>query len=299
MGDNYVSTADKGIEVPFSDDEEKVKDDELIFSEDPPTASPAERVTHRKKREDRIKRLLDEGKTNADKVRELEERDQKRERELAELRGMVAANQNTRREPEGGKDEYQRRLDAVYERQGNAYASAQAEIKAGTFDEKRSRYYEQIAREIEEEKSSIHAERVLARREPVQRQEQAQQVWVQKYPDVYRDPRAFQYAQATYHRRRALGEPDTAELVEEVMGETMAQFRLGPKKAPSQSDRSRMSGLPSSGAGGGGGGGGSGIPMTKELRKMATALYSDLPEEQALKKWVDGPGKELRKQKVL
>ncbi len=299
MGDNYVSTADKGIEVPFSDDEEKVKDDELIFSEDPPTASPAERVTHRKKREDRIKRLLDEGKTNADKVRELEERDQKRERELAELRGMVAANQNTRREPTDGKDDYQRRLDAVYERQGNAYAAAQAEIKAGTFDEKRSRYYEQIARDIEEEKSSIHAERVLARREPAVRQEQAQQVWVQKYPDVYREPRAFQYAKATFERRLALGEANTNELVDEVMTEAMTQFRLGPKKAPSQSDRSRMSGLPSSGAGGGGGSGGSGIPMTKELRKMATALYSDLPEEQALKKWVDGPGKELRKQKVL
>lgn len=296
MADSYVTT--NAIEVPFSDDEEKVKDADLIFEDDPPTASPAERVAGKKKRQDRIKRLLDDGKAHAEKVKELEERDARREREMAELRGMVA-QRSAPPPPADGKDDFDRRLDAVYDRQRNAYAQAQAEVKSGTWDDKRQRYYEDIAREIESEKSAIHAERVLSRREPAQRQEQAQQVWVQKYPEVYRDQRAFRYAQATFHRRESLGENVTNEVVEEIMNETMAQFKLGPKKAPSQNDRARLSGLPSSGSGGGGGSPSGGIPMTKELRKMAVSLYSDLPEEQALKKWVDGPGKELRKQKVL
>lgn len=302
MTDFMQGDKDSAVAVPFSDDAtEAAKDDELPEGEDKPNESPEERRTRKQRRHERLQTKLRTGEEALAKVKDLEERDSKREREMAELRGMVTAHQSIARAaaPEGSKDEFERRLDAVYEKQQNAYAAAQAEVASGKFDEKRSRYYETIAREIESEKSSIHAERVLSRREPAVRQEQAQQVWVQKYPEVYRDPRAFQYARATFDRRLALGEADSASLVDEVMGETMAQFRLGPKKAPSQSERARHSGIPSSGSSGGGRSDPSGITMTPELRRMAIAAYDHLPEAEAIKTWVNKAGKRLRDKKVL
>lgn len=291
--------ADNAVSVPFSDDE-TVKDDGLLAEDDSAVASEAERITRKQKRQERIKRLLDEGKQASEEVRSLKEEQSRLRGELGELKGFVSAQSRQQQQPQDGKDDYDRALDMVYEKQSAAYNAAQAEIKAGTFTEERARYYERVAREVETDKSRIHTRRELSMREPAIRQEQAQQVWVQKYPDVYNNPRAFAYAQATFKRRQALNETITNDSVDEIMAETMNTFKLGPKRAPSASDKARMSGLPSSGSGGGSGNGGSsGITMTPQLTRMATAAYSDMSEADAIKKWVNGPGKRLRERKVI
>lgn len=299
MGDFMQGDPDKNpITVPFSDDEAEKKAADLL-EEEPKEASPVERVTRKRKQQERLQSLITEGEKNAARVKELEERDERRERELAELRGMVY-QRPAPPPPTDGKDPYERELDAIYSRQSDAYKAAQAEIKAGTFDDKRQAHYERVAREIETDKSRALIRREMAQREPVQRQEQARQIWEQKYPEVYGNPRAYQFAEATFKRRTALldpGQPITNELVEEVMNETMTQFRLGPKKAPSASERSRLSGVPSSGAGGGGGT--PGIQMTPTLRRIAMAAHEDLPEEEAIKAWVNKTGKRLREKKAL
>lgn len=294
MSGDYVSTADAPVEVPFSDDETETPEEAIV---DSPNASPAERESAKEKRKARAAQRERERKEMEGKLRELEERDAKRDRELAELRGFVAG-QSRQATAGGGKDPYEARLEAIRQRQSTEWANYQAELKAGTIDEKRTKYYEQVSHEIETEKANTLVEKALAQRMPAIRQEQAQQVWTQKYPEVYRDPKAFQYAEATFKRRQALGDSVTNELVDEIMTETMTQFRLGKKSAPSASEKARMSGMPSSGSGGGGAPSG-GVQMTKDLRRMATALYSDLPEEEAVKKWANGPGKTLRAQKVL
>lgn len=303
MGDFMQGDPDKNpITVPFSDDEAEKKAADLL-EEEPKEASPVERVTRKRKQHERLQDLIKDGEKNAARVKELEERDEKREREMAELRGMIyqqhqrAANTNA---PSDGKDPFERELDAIYARQGEAYKAAQAEIKAGTFDEKRQAHYERIAREIETAKNRVFVRSEIAQTAPAQRAEQARQIWEQKYPEVYANPRAYQFAEATYKRRTALLEPGQAitnELVDEVMNETMTQFRLGPKKAPSASERSRLSGVPSSGAGGGGGT--PGIQMTPTLRRIAMAAHEDLPEEEAIKAWVNKTGKRLREKKAL
>lgn len=296
---------DKGaISVPFSDDQADAANDNakavVEEEEDKPGEHPEVRKARRQRRNERLQEQLRLGKQALDEVAALKERDAQRDRELAELRGMVAANQNALRQPQGdGKTEWERRLDTVYQRQQNAYAAAQAEIKAGTFDDKRQAHYEREAREIEAEKARIHAEQVLESREHARRAEQAQQVWVQKYPEVYGNSQAYQFAEATFRRRQALGEAASNQLVDEVMQETMAQFRLGPKKAPTASDRARLSGISASGTGQSTGRTDTGIQMTPELRRMAVAAYSDLPEAEALKKWANGPGKRLREKKIL
>ncbi len=296
-GDYMQGNPDNSTIVPFSDDdsEKKVVDD---LDEDSPDASPEERITRRQKRQARIQTLLTTGKQNGEKVKSLEGELGTLKTELATLRGYVAAQPQQRPANDDGKDPYERRLDAIYEKQSEAYNSAQAEIAAGTFTPERQKYYEKVAREVESEKTRVHTERTMEASRHQSRTEQAQQVWVQKYPEVYRDPNAFRYAQATWNQRIALGEAQTNELADEVLSQTMTQFRLGKRAAPSASDRARMSGLPS--AGGGGAPRAAGIDMANPvLRRMAIAAHSDLPEDEAVKKWTNTTGKKLRAKKVL
>lgn len=297
-GDYMQGNPDNSTIVPFSDDdsEKKVVDD---LDEDSPDASPEERITRRQKRQARIQTLLTTGKQNGEKVKSLEGELGTLKTELATLRGYVAAQPQQRPANDDGRDPYERRLDAIYEQQSEAYTAAQAEIAAGTFTPERQKHYEKVARDIESAKTRVHTERTIEASRHQARSEQAQQVWVQKYPEVYRDPNAFRYAQATWNRRLALGEAQTNELADEVLNETMTQFRLGKRAAPSASDRARMSGLPAAG-GGGGGGRAAGIDMGNPvLRRMAIAAHSDLPEDEAVKKWTNTTGKKLRAKKVL
>jgi hypothetical protein len=295
---------DRDISVPFTDDkseESKESAESLLADDDSPAASPEERITRKQKRQDRIKRLLDEGKQSREEVDRLKSEQGELKAELERLKGFVAGQSQQRQPaaPTDGKDEFDRELDDVYKRQKDAWKAYQAEVKAGTCDEERQAHYETLAMQFEREKSRIHTRRELALREPAQRAEQAGQVWVSRYPEIYRDNRAFQYAKATYERRLAVGEQPSDELVHEVMNETMTTFKLGPKKAPSASDRARMSGLPASGSGGGSERRDASINMTPELRKLAVAAYSDLPEAEAIKKWVNTTGKKMRDRKEL
>lgn len=288
----------QSITVPFSDDE-AVSDDQLITEDDKPGVTEAERKTRWQKRQERLQAKLQEGKQAKEELEAERKTGAELRERLARLEGAVAANQSqARREPAGdGKDEFQRELDAIYEEQQNAYKAAQAEVKAGTLDDKRQTHYERIARDIEERKAGVFTRRAIAQTEPVRQQHQAQQVWVQKYPEVYQNQRAFAFAQGRAQTRLALGETITPDVVDEIMNETRAQFKLGGKPAPTQSERSKLSGVSASGAGGGGGQGG--ITLTPTLRKIAIAAYDHLPEEEAIKAWTNKTGKRLREKKAL
>jgi hypothetical protein len=300
MADYFEGNPDKNsVVVPFSDDE-TVSDSELITEEERPSASEEERKTRKEKRQARLQSKLQEGaKAKEELEAERKEKAELRER-LARLEGAVSAGQQRQAQrPADGKDDFTRELDAIYEQQQNAYKAAQAEVKSGTFDDKRQRYYEDIARDIEARKTEVHTRRVLSQTEGQRQQNQAQQVWVQKYPDVYRNNNAFQYAQGRAQQRLALGEQITPQVVDEIMTETMTTFKMGPRPAPSQSDRAKLSGMPASGGGGGGGPGGGGITLTPELRRMAVAAYDHLPEAEAIKAWTNKTGKRLREKKVV
>ena len=301
MGDYMQGNPDNSIVVPFSDDEKETKSPAAeLLEEDKPTDSPEERITRRRKREDRIRGLIQSGEEARNKLKELEERDARRDRELAELRGALTATQQLARQNDNaGKDPFQQRLDAVYEKQDAAYNAAQAEIKAGTLTPERQKHWERVARELESEKMSVHTERAVAASSVNRRAEQQRAVWEQKYPEVY-DPankRAYDYAEAMFNARKALGEQPSNALVDEVMAETMTRFKLGARPAATASERSRMSGVPS--AGSGGGSKPAGIVPTPLVRSLATAAYSDLPEDEAIRKWTSKTGKRLRDKKVL
>lgn len=297
-GDFMQGSHDDSTAVPFSDDDKEQSSAASDLDEDSPNATPEERITRRQKRQERLNRLLQEGKQSKTELESLKAEQARTREELAQLRGYVAAQPQQRQANDDGKDPYEKRLDVVYDRQSEAYNSAQAEIAAGTFTDDRRKYYERVAREIESEKTRIHTERTVDSRQQNSRAEQAQAVWVQKYPEVYNNPRAYQYAKATKERREAMGEALTHDMIDEVMVEAMTQFRLGKKAPPTASERSRVTGIPSTGSGGGGGRS-AGIVMTPAFTRMAEAAYPDLPQKDAVKKWVDGPGRRLREKKVI
>jgi hypothetical protein len=295
MTDFMQGSKDDAVAVPFSDDE-KASDAAVDLDEDSPSASPEERITRKQRRQARIQNLLQEGKQSKEELAALRTEQAKTREELAQLRGYIAAQPAQRPANDDGRDPYQKRLDAIYERQNAAYVTAQAEVDAGTFTDDRKKHWERVAREIESDKILTLSEKTAEARAVNQRSEQAQQVWVQKYPEVYNNPKAYQYAKATWERRQALGESATHDMVDEVMNETMATFRLGKKAAPTASERSRVTGIPS--AGSGGGSRSPGIVMTPAFTRMAEAAYPDLPQAEAVKKWVDKTGKRLREKKL-
>jgi hypothetical protein len=283
---------DDGGRTPFSDDDP----DEPELA---PNAPAEERLTRLQKKTERMQRALRESKQNAERVKELEAQQAERDRQLAELRGMVAANNHflARAANDNQKDPYEARLEALNRRRADALQAAQAEIKAGGLTPERQAYYERVAQEIEAERIDVHTERAVERRSAASRAEAGRLVWEQKYPEVYRNERALQYATATYHRRRALGEADTPALVDDIMADAISAFKLGGKPAPSASDKARLGGVPSSGSGGGSRG--SDIAMTPELIRMARAAYPDLPEGEAEKRWKAKTGKRMREKKLL
>jgi hypothetical protein len=302
MAESYVSTADAPIEVPFTDDE-AVRDEELITDEPGAGLSAAEKLSRDQKKQERIREKLNRGKqSEAENVRLRAESEELKTR-IARLEGAVSVQ--TRQPPAPAQDPYKAALATVRQRQTASYEKMRAEMAAQPegkdLPPDRLQHYQDELADIEDEKAQINARKVLAQQAPAIRQEQAQQVYVQKYPDVYSNPTAFEYAQGTFARKKALGEAITNETVDEIMQETRTVFKIGPKPSnrPSASERARLSGHPSSGASGGGRDPSGGIAPTPALMKMAKALHSDLPDDQAFKKWVDGPGKELRKQKVL
>lgn len=299
MAEGYMQgDKDTGVTVPFSDDEAEPKDVAELVADDDKGATPQEAISRKQKRQERLTKLLQEGKQSKEEVASLRSEQAELKAQLARLEGYVAASSQQSR-PANDVDPYKARLEQIETRRKEAWASAQAELKAGTMDEKRQAYYEGVSREIEEAKGEVFADRAIARREPAQRQDSARQQWVNQYPEVYRNENAFKYAQARAQMRQADGEQLTEEVTHDILQEARTRFKLGPKKAPTVSERDRFSGMASSGNGGGGGSGDTGIVMKPEYRKMATALYSDLPEKEAIKKWVNGPGKKLRQAKVI
>jgi hypothetical protein len=296
-GGNYMTGPDGSVSVPFSDDnDESVRDEELITDEDKPGESPEERKTRRQKRQERLQLKLQKGKAAEEELeRERAEKQELRER-LARLEGAVIA---TQRPANDAKDPYEAELDAIYAEQQSQYAAAQAELKAGggNMPADRVKHYERIGRDIETRRARVHARREIAMTEPIRQQSQAQQQWVNKYPEVYGNERAFAYAQGRYQTRKALGEAITNEVVDEIMNETRVQFKLGGKPAPTVSERARMSGTASSG--GGGGSSKEPITLSRDIRRIARAAYDDLPEEEAIKKWTAKTGKRMRAAKLL
>jgi hypothetical protein len=289
---------DSSIQVPFSDDEavDPAKAEEL--EEDKPDASPEERVARKQRRQERLQRIIQEGKQSKEELAALQADSAATKAELERLKGFVAATATQRPANDAPvADPYEKALDGIYKQQNETWEQYQSAIKDGKLTPERQKYFEDKARDYEAKKTTIITQRVLEQHTAKQREQRGREVWEQRYPEVYGNDKAFRYAQATWEQRKALGEDPTPALADEVFEEAKTRFKLGAKPAPTASDKARMSGLPA--AGSGGGGGKTPVAMTPALHKMAIAAHPELSEADALKKWTNTTGKKLRDKKVI
>lgn len=272
-------------------------DDDDDVETDPTDGAPIVSVRQQKKQA-RLG-LIDELKT-------LREKDAARDRELAELRGMVqgAMHRTSGRDATDEEDDDDAELDGaladIQRRHTAAYQSLRAKGAQATQADKDE--YERAVRGFEREKIKLSAQ-VQAKVNQQQSQQVVQQQVIREqlqrdHGDVYAaGPRALAYSRGEFQKLIALGHPDNAATVAKAMDATRSAFGInGRQPEPTKNQRDRFAGPPRGGSGGAGGSAPTSIKMTKELRRMADAMYPEEPDEQKrYKKWANGPGREFLK----
>lgn len=277
--------------------ERDATDDEEEVEIDPTDNEPVVSVRKQKKQE--RGRLIDE-------LKALREKDVARDRELAELRGMVQGamhRQPGRDATDDGDDEDSELDDAladIQRRHGAAYQQLRAKGAQATQADKDA--YEAESRRLERERIKLGADYAARRSAAGQQQFVHQQVIREQlrrdHGDVYAaGDRAVAYSRGEFQKLLALGHPDSAETVKKAMDATRIAFNIGRQPGPTPNQQRHFVAPPRGGSGGGGTDNGpQKIKMSKEFRQMADAMY---PEERDDKKryakWANGPGRELLK----
>lgn len=287
-------------------------DDDDEVEQTPVDDEPAEEDEPRQSRADKKR----------NRYRELQERAEAAERDRAEMAGRITQMQQlydeARRAPPQQqqrteqRDELSEKLDSVYREQDLLYRELQARGK--TLTQEDISKYEKRARELDEQKHELIADRKLRATGGGRAQQDpgaAVGAFLQmQYSDVYGNPQALSWAQARYQMLKAEGRPAGFEVLQEVMSETRQRYRLpgGQQQQrqaapPRASQQARYAGAPR----GGGAGGGEAdeqlsVPRKPEYVRMAKSVYSHIAkqmkgksqkqiEEVQWKMWVNGPGK--------
>lgn len=193
-----------------------------------------------------------------------------------------------KRQPEG--DPHDAELDDIHERQQAIYMR----IQAGNVSQAELDRLEQQARKLDRRKYEVTVSKELKRQMPQQAQPQQDPhvlAMQMQYPDIYANPRAITWAEGYARQQMAItGRPMDLGMVRESFEQARKQFATRPP-APSASAQSKYTGAAR--GQGGSSGGNNVVTMNKAQKRMAEALYSDLPPEKAHVKWAKGPGKRM------
>jgi hypothetical protein len=116
-----------------------------------------------------------------------------------------------------------------------------------------------------------------------------------KYMDLAYNPQARSSALGLYTMKVADGARPGPELLEEVADETYRKYKIGPYKkgiSPSSGAKAKLSGNPTGGTGGRSSGNNKlkKIVMTRELRRMADAMYPHLEPKERYETWAKNVG---------
>ena len=286
------------------DDDDSGGGDEYVIGEEVDEDEPRQTRQERKRERGRIYQENEELK------RRLSDYQADRER-LAKLEGLAQSYQQQMQQQallqqqmyqSQGPDPIQQELDSIYDEQNMLYESYAALQRSNGMTADKQREYQKRARQLEERKYSAMARR----NQPQQPQQQGNgaaeaihAILRGRYSDVYDDQRALAYANAEFHRRRALGEPDSMETAESAMEAAReafgkAQTRRGTKSArPSEGTRRRFSGPPQNQSSGGGQPTRRSMRLDASQKRMAEAMYPDIDPAKAHQKWVNRVGKKL------
>lgn len=110
-----------------------------------------------------------------------------------------------------------------------------------------------------------------------------------RFPDVYGNPKAHQYAAALWNMETVRGAAEDDDLHERVMARTREEF-LGRRPAPSAASKNRASGMSAGARPAPGGKVEVKMPRGQEIDRMARAAYPNLEPAQARQKWANRNG---------
>jgi hypothetical protein len=239
------------------------------------------------------------------RYREEQEARIRAETEAAELRGRMAAIESMQRQQQATqaapeKDELKAKLEDVYKRQDELNDAYRAKATTKTLTPEDERSMRQRARELDEERLAIIAQRTARAQQPISaadvaRAARAQQI-AARHSDVLSNQQYAKYAEGLYQQKIAEGYADTEDTADMVADMTRQRFGLQSRtqqhrrthEPPSQAQRSRYSGAPT--------GGGAGpapkrtsVTITPEIRKLARGAFPHMDERKALQTWVNSP----------
>jgi hypothetical protein len=192
--------------------------------------------------------------------------------------------------------------------QSNPYLQIDAEIRK-TFQEEKAlnerwiatsakaspaeiQRMEDEAAELVVRRTGLVADRKEIERAPRRAEEAKIHDQRSRFPDVFGDSRAFQYAQGSYNQALARGVAPSREL-EDASFQEAREVILGRRPPPDAAQRQRASGMGSSTRQVSGGAAKTTIDMPRggALYRMAIATYPDLEPAQACQKWAQTKGK--------
>lgn len=195
------------------------------------------------------------------------------------------------------KDPLDDELEQIYREHELTLNEYNQKSRDGQLTPELERHYWNKAKDIEQRKIENRARKLL-RKENIRPSDPNEAVRVmlnRRYADVLQIPGAKDWAQGYFVQQRALGRPDTEDLLDESMAAARRQFGIqnGRRPSPDQATRQRYTGVPVGGGANGSGESSQKIVMTAPLRKLARLAYPKLSEREAYEKWAKGAGRRM------
>lgn len=252
---------------------------------------PAAQAQSRKERRANQMREAKEARDAAERsARETSERIARVERENAEMRGFLAAQQR-QGDPAA---ELKARIDqldteAQEHLKRSAIASAakdtemasremkayHAKIREASRLETRAEMEPEIERRIGEVQQTVPSHELMGIRDRIGRE----------FPWAYTNPRANVLTDAIHAEMVAAGRPPGYETLRAAAAEASKMLGLGGRAAPTQQQRQRFAGVPG-GEGAGGGEGAVQVPWGPAEKKLAAKAFPNLDPAEAKAKWL-------------
>jgi hypothetical protein len=309
--DPFADDEEEKVEESSSEPEEEGKPKSLSVEGDP----NEEEGGSDEEKEERKERRRNRFKEAQEGMRAAEERAARLDSERTEaLARAAAAEQVARQAAEWSQRQAQPQKDPWEQAIENEVISKRSAIRAEMENLRNANTYtpqeqQRLANEwqrTEVRQTEILMGKQLYYRDMQQRQQAPQQQQAaaeaaltqqirMRYPDIVNNPKAYAYMEATFLRSvNAEQKPNDWNTADHAAQEARRAFRLGAPPPPDAATKARYSGI-GGGANGhvNGNGGGGKIEMLPKFKKMARALYPDMPAHKAEEKWAKTAGKKI------
>lgn len=243
------------------------------------------------------------GRVDDDRWRRAEENQNRLSQDLAEVRSRLAGGSGpvSYASPSAAPDRWKSQEDAISDQERALGIQWEALRRANQLDSNKLTEFDQKARELNQRRTDIAAQRAIEGALPSLLQASQQQQFRAEYGDVQSNQNANRWARGYFDQLVAQGAPDNPDTVRQAMNAARVHFRIGNyAQNPTDRDRQQLQGF--SGATGRRNVGAKDnvVKMGKPEKIMAMAMYGEAfkgDEKKAYAQWAKGPG--IKAQKAM